>query len=370
MFLVSGSTFQVEETRNKKLETRNQKPPRASGAVPLSPRSRISEGVFVYDGRMIFGTPRPEPLALSAVSNGALRAALSAEQIAAGEKLPKRIKVLSWGNNETVKGAVLLDLLPESFAAAQFAMGRQRVALDFEHNTLPGHPAYEAAQEPRAVAAYGTPEIVPNEGLYLSELTWTPAGIAAALNYEDISPAPILDKDRRVVALHSVALTRAGAVHELHFFSATQTQSEIPKMTEEQMAKLAALETAVADLTAAVAEMKALMGKDVEPLSASVNALAGTVETMQRDALVNEATRDGKVIPLSADDIAKTPLQTLRNMVAQLKPGVVPLSAATRAPAVDAQPSALDATLLSVAKVTGFSVEQLRSGTLNPSKKD
>ena len=141
-------------------------------------------------------------------------------------------------------------------------------------------------------------------------------------------------------------------------------------MTEEQMAKLAALETAVADLTAAVAEMKALMGKDVEPLSASVNALAGTVEAMQRDALVNEATRDGKVIPLSADDIAKTPLQTLRNMVAQLKPGVVPLSAATRAPAVDAQPSALDATLLSVAKVTGFSVEQLRSGTLNPSKKD
>jgi len=204
----------------------------------------------------------PPLVALKAISNGAL----------ASDKLPSRLKVLSWGNNESTKGNVLLDSHSASMLAAnQRRHGFERVALDFEHNTVPGSAEYERSQEPRRVAAYGTPNLVANDGLYLDNLEWTPAGTAEAKNFADLSPAPGLDADGRVIFLHSVALVRNGAVHDLTFFSAAGPNQNQNDMTPEQFAAaIAPLNTSLATLSAEVKALKE--AKPAEPVITLLNA--------------------------------------------------------------------------------------------------
>lgn len=125
--------------------------------------------------------------------------------------LPTRMRVLDWGVNHTLKGRIIVDeITAQVFASNQRKCGFERVALDYEHNTVPGSPEYERTQEPREVAAYWTPRVIAGEGIVLEAPTWTPSGERNALNFEDISGAPMLDGER-VVGLHSVALTKAGA---------------------------------------------------------------------------------------------------------------------------------------------------------------
>lgn len=145
------------------------------------------------------------------VSNGALKS----------DELPSRIKILNWGENETLDGKILLDDQSlKSFYANQREIGRTQAPLDFNHNTVPGTEAYKSDKEPRAIAAYGVPTIIPGDGLYYEYMQWTPSGEKAAKDYADLSPAVITDESNHVIGLHSCALTPAGAVANLSFYSA------------------------------------------------------------------------------------------------------------------------------------------------------
>ncbi|MDF3129275.1 phage protease [Kiritimatiellaeota bacterium B1221] len=321
--------------------------------------------------------------AFTTISHGALAAALSLEQREASAKLPVRLKVLDWGTNDSVKGPIVLDEKSAlGFAAEQKRLGKERIAIDFEHNTLPGTSAFESSSEPRRVAGYGAPVVVRGEGLFLEDIVWTPAGIAEALNYEDISPAPYLNDDRRVSALHSTALVRNGAVAGLHFFSADSVGVDASgnpnppekSMNEEELAAFKQLQEDVKNLLARVDALKpAPEGNSAEEynqvvaLSASVVALSGTVEAMQRDALVESATRDGKVIPLSAEELVDFPLPKLKSMIEKL-PVTVPLSSEGKTRKVDGSSEVANPVLDSVARATGFSVEQLQAGEFVTSK--
>lgn len=183
-------------------------------AIAANKREHAARGVQSFHATA--ATPPPAGLTLTtlrAVSNGALKST----------SLPSRIKVLDWGTNETAKGRIILDdSSAAALAANQAAAGFARVALDFEHNTVPGSPEYERTKEPREIAGYGTPVIIPGDGLYLENVTYTASGAAGAKNFEDLSPAVKLDEQGRVVFLHSVALVRNGAVHGLTFFSASR----------------------------------------------------------------------------------------------------------------------------------------------------
>lgn len=151
----------------------------------------------------------PDLISLRAISNGALK----------GGALPSRLKLLNWGRNNTVKGPVFVsDASVAAFSANQKALGFERVALDFEHNTVPGSPEYERSQEPRDIAAQFTPRIVPGEGLFAEDITWL-TGADVARKYEDLSPAIKPDEQGNVIFMHSTALTRNGAVEGLHFFT-------------------------------------------------------------------------------------------------------------------------------------------------------
>ncbi|HEY0551682.1 MAG TPA: hypothetical protein VGF13_18905 [Verrucomicrobiae bacterium] len=128
---------------------------------------------------------------LARVRRGGVRVvSLRASAHAKPGALPQRMRVLDWGMNRTLKGDLTVDETTLAvFAANQRKTGRDRVALDFEHNTVPGSEEYNRSQEPRSVAGFWTPQVIRGEGLVLVAPTWTPEGQKSALNYEDVSAA-------------------------------------------------------------------------------------------------------------------------------------------------------------------------------------
>lgn len=290
-----------------------------------------------------------ELVACKAISNGAL----------SSEKLPSRIKLLNWGRNSSTKGDVVFDdHSVAQLAANQRSAGFDRVALDYEHNTVPDSEEFKRTREPRDVAAYGVPEVVAGDGLYLNALEWTPSGKVNARNFADLSPTPLLDQERRVIFLHSVALVRNGAVHDLSFFSASAGSSTptTPLMTPEQIAALLKpindqLSTLSADLkalkeakpaepliTLSAADGKtstmtlAQLGTELVALKAETAVVKAASENADKAKVIKLFAEQGKV-PLGEDGKAMTvevltshPIGVLKMLLAST-PATVPLSA-------------------------------------------
>lgn len=211
------------------------------------------------------------------ISNGAL---------ASAPNLPNRLKLLNWGENSSVKGPVRVgERTAKALSLNQQARGFDRIALDFEHNTVPGSPEYERTKEPRPIAAYGTPRLVPGEGLFMENIEWTPTGKSEAYNYADLSPAVERDDSNEVLFIHSAALTRTGAVNELSFFSAALPAA---KANEDQTMKDTILVADLAPLVglSADAEKTAVVEK-FKTLLLAAGAMALLV-------------KDGKLVALSA----------------------------------------------------------------------
>lgn len=229
-------------------------------------------------------------IAMSAITNGALTAA----------SLPKRIKILNVGRNDSAKGPIFLtDDDVTAFAASQREVGFARVAIDFEHNTVPGSPEYNRTKEPRDVAAYGAPEIVKGDGLFLDEVEWTPTGKDKALNFACLSPAAKLDENGNLVFLHSVGLCKNGAVYDLSFFSADFERLFMKDNIE----------------TFSVGELATALGLKADAKKADVlvafTALAGVVAALG-------ACKEGKLVLLSAMDER---VGGVEKVIKDLKPG-------------------------------------------------
>ena len=152
-----------------------------------------------------------------------------------------------------------------------------------------------------------------------------------------------------VIAVHSVALTRAGQVEGLRSYSAaSDIQHSIKRLsassdnTDPAMEKkfraiaCAALnlpETATDEELIAAGEKKEKATTTEVPLSADLDKRLKAIEEgqvqTQRDAIVTKASAAGKVIPLSADAISKLDPGTLQTIVDGLEAGAVPLAANT-----------------------------------------
>jgi hypothetical protein len=280
--------------------------------------------------------------------------------------LPARLKLLNWGTNPTIYGDIVLDdTSAEVFAANQRKIGREEVALDFEHNTVPGTAEYDRSQEPRPIAAMGSPVIVRGDGLYLEQATWTKTGTETADNFKDLSPAVFLD-GQRVIGMHSAALTKTGAVYGLTLFAASSelqtmlqtlsasltpagtqpnTPHTMPENTPAPAPDLAAINARLDQLEAIAKQLAAPDAPALVPLSARIAALESQIQTnsqtadeRERAALLAGASTDGKVIPLSADGLKLVPTAALKEIVAGLPKNVVPLSASTK-PNADTKPA-------------------------------
>lgn len=290
-------------------------------------------------------------------------------------KLPRRIKVLNWGDNPNCHGRRVNvgPLFAKCLSSAVYPY--RQVALDFEHNTFPGTAAYKESREPRPVAGFGSIEAVEGRGVYLTMSSWTPEGERMAVNYADVSAGAVTDKDGNVVAVASVALCRAGAVDGMDFVEAplsggvssalsgiiNNNNQEGQAMdfkallikslglgddaTDEaiQAALAKALErkpdeNQEARQAAMSAAVKAAVAEAVKPIQEQVAALSAAAVAHEKRDLVAEAAREGKVVALSADALAKLSVEDLKATIAKTAV-TVPLSAKTPATVKETAPS-------------------------------
>jgi len=285
--------------------------------------------------------------------------------------LPKRIKVLNWGENPNVTGTpvVVGDALARAVKLPLYAW--RRVPLDFQHNTVPGTDAYKESKEPREVAGYGDIEVIPGDGVYLTMQSWTPKGLATAHNFACVSATPCIGKAQHtpaqgnVLGITSVALCRNGAVPGMDFvdvplsaFLPTGADDDPPphkSKTESRdmdwkkmLIELLKLEDGAADEEiaaalkewgarasaqpaplAADAEMIAkAVAAAVQPLAASVAGFQGELDKRDKQAILDGAKAQGKVVALAAGVLGKMTVAELQDHVTAL-PVTVPLAAVT-----------------------------------------
>ena len=294
-------------------------------------------------------------LALQAIRNDALASA----------DLPKRLKLLNWGVNDSKKGPVVVGPLTLSALAERQALyGFDKIGIDYEHQSVPQHPNF--LPPPREYAAYGVPRVVENEGLFLEDIEWTPSGLEKARNYIDLSPTPLIENGE-VVFLHSVALCPQGAVDGLSFFSADfkitkPTKSMNPELLKILSAMFNVPETSdEATLLAAgktFVEKAAKESKDDAPgmtaLAAELKALSARFDSAERENIINAAVTAGKIVPNSAKDL---PVEKLRALVAELPADQVPLDKRTPEQ-VKTLSTNLSASDLAVCKQLGLKPEE------------
>lgn len=313
--------------------------------------------------------------------------------------LPQRVKILSWGENlgrttgaKIIVGEKSVEALPMYHAA----LGLDTTLLDYEHQSHPDHPNY--LPDPRPVPGHGQIEIVPNDGVYLSGLTYTPNGQEHAANYADVSAVAHLDDDGNLLYVSSVALTQYGDVAGLPFadhvaalsarhgkpLSTTTTppkKMETPdyremliktlglepdesgEVTDESIAAALTAKSETPPATdeaalAAKAKPEAKPAADAENV-VSMSAINARFDERDRQDIVKEATAAGKVIPLSNETIKTLTPAALRELVEKLPAGQVALS--TESKAKGEKPSektvALTANHKAVAKSLGLTEE-------------
>lgn len=286
-------------------------------------------------------------------------------------KLPERLLVAPWGKVQTNKGPVEVNKETlKSFSAFQRKKRIDRPALDFEHNTV-------KKVEPCKVAAYGVAELVEGEGIYLTQLSWTPEGEEHAKggHYPDISPAVWRDERGVVLGLHSAALCRHGEIEGLTLFS-TETDMDYRAITITLLSALGAEITEDAtdeQITAAVASLKdkadkggkapetepaAMSAEEARDLRARLERIETAEAARQRAALVAGATAAGKVIPLSAEEIDRLPLELLGAMIEKLPEGQVPAGQSRVAGAREVRPVTLSASDRELCRLCGVSEEE------------
>jgi hypothetical protein len=238
---------------------------------------------------------------LRTVSNGAKPGAL-----------PTRLKVLEWGVNKTLKGDIVVDEETlKVFSANQRAVGRDRVALDFEHNTVPGTEEFNRTQEPRMVAGFWTPKVIRGEGVVLEAPKWV-APEREVLAYEDISATPFVEPAgngrSRVIGLHSVGLTRAGA-SDFTFLSAPEIEALVETLSVGKTNRTKTnMQLTVAALAGMLGLEQSATEADVKAKLDGVMALSAKMEALERQVVALGANAGGKleVIALSVDGKSMT----------------------------------------------------------------
>ena len=148
--------------------------------------------------------------------------------LAKDQPLPSRLVVMPWGDNEINGGEVLrvnattLRELPLNQKRVNF----DRVALDFNHNSVEGTPFYKG--EPAKVAGFATLSVIEGEGIVYDDIQYTPEGEDALRggHYIDLSPAVKHNEAGEVIFLHSCAACRQGQVRGLSILAADPFEND------------------------------------------------------------------------------------------------------------------------------------------------
>ena len=130
-----------------------------------------------------------------------------------GETVPQRILLAPWGNVESSNGSFVVDEESARLAVQAFEEHGTDLPIDYEHQTLGGVYASPSGQAP---AAGWIKRIFAESGVgLLAEIEWTDQAKQrlADKEYRYLSPVAIIRKtDRKLVAIHSAALTNKPAI--------------------------------------------------------------------------------------------------------------------------------------------------------------
>ncbi len=259
---------------------------------------------------------------------------------AALKELPKRILIAKWGDNPNVNAPLKMGAKTMTYAATLAkARGHERIALDYQHNTVPGSPAHKESTEPRKVAAYGTLDLVEGDGAYLVIDAYTPSGLENAAEFSDVSPAVERDENGEILFFHSVGLCRNGAVDGLEFqtfeveFEVKAEEPEAKPAAADMAAQVEALTKALDALTTKLADMQAKLdamkpAADAVPVetftaaTTQITAIGVRLDAMERKAQIDElkasAAVAGKLWIFSADQEKTLTPDTMRDILARM----------------------------------------------------
>ena len=324
----------------------------------------------------------------------------AAPQWKPGTELPTSLIVLRSGANLSNQGTFTInEATSANFSRIMRERGRDRVTIDFEHNTLAGSPAYKESTEPRPVAGRGIPVLTPL-GVEIKDIEWTTEGRKMAEHYGDISPAPWHTEDGSVIGLHSVGLVRNGAIYDLTFCSADAgintnpeeqemktllaalsaaklipengTESDVVALITGLNTKLATAEAALAVLGGVTAlsadQVKAIAVEvakmEVTALTAEVTGLKADSIKVQKSHLIELAKFEGKVAGLTADVVESLTIDQLKDQIAKIKP-TVPLAQVTKPTGLgagDGGSSAPTEVQSEVARACGLDAKKIKWG--------
>jgi len=141
------------------------------------------------------------------------RVALRSAALAGDDVAPGRVLLAPWGTVESTNGCFVVDDEAARMVVDAFAAHGTDLPIDYEHQTLGGR---YASPDGRAPAAGWIRRIVvqPGEGLY-GDIEWTDEARRqlVARSYRYLSPVALIRReDRKLIALHSAALTNKPAI--------------------------------------------------------------------------------------------------------------------------------------------------------------
>lgn len=137
-----------------------------------------------------------------------------------GKAAPSAVLIAPWGEVTSGNGTFVIDEESAQLVIESLAAQGTDIPIDYEHQSLGGTYASPTGQAPAAGWIRSLRVVRPGEdgqaepGLF-AEVAWTEAAEAkiVAKEYRYLSPVVVVRKrDRRVVALHSAALTNKPAI--------------------------------------------------------------------------------------------------------------------------------------------------------------
>ncbi len=135
------------------------------------------------------------------------------------DAVPRTILIAPWGEVQSSHGAFVVDAESARAVLAAFDSHGTDLPIDYEHQTLGGAYASPSGQAPAAGWIRALRIVQPGDGrepagLY-ADVDWTEAASSRLLEreYRYLSPVVLVRRsDRRVIALHSAALTNKPAI--------------------------------------------------------------------------------------------------------------------------------------------------------------
>ena len=253
---------------------------------------------------------------------------------------PNRVIVAPWGQVRSSAGAFVVDAESGRLVVEAFAAQGTDLPIDYEHQTLGGEYASPDGTAP-AAGWITRLEAIAGEGI-VATVNWTDEArrMIGAKEYRYLSPVALIRKsDRKLIGLHSAALTNKPAIAEM----AALVNRDEP-----------AGETVGAEL-AALRDRLDLEGDGVAVVLKSARERIETLETesARREAenAVATALSAGKLTEAQRAWAMETALQHRPVFDAWLAnaPVVVPLGR-TRPPAAGSSPAATEAATAAAAR--------------------